>query len=562
MSFVLSGICMISSVAFAGEHLYITNVQARVVAVTLFPDQAQVIRRIVAELPAGEVTIVFANLPAATDPASIQVRGSGAALIREAALRTISTGTNFADKRAELLRRKDELEGNIDAEKKQENGSLAERAFLDGLRERYLRESSSNVALEAARWGEVLEFYRKRLTVLDSEQLQIRRVLKGLTEELNRVHLQLVEAGGQQGTNQLLGLVTLEVSKPGKVTVDFTSLVAGCAWSPRYEARVEAGTPSLGLSCLADIRQMTGEDWASVTLCLSTAQPSRALVPPEFETWYLREREPPVVYSELKKSSSPKSAAMRSLSAKDADNAMGTLSEDASPAAKSELSEPPMEELSAESLTGLTATTFSLPGLVSVPSDHTTHRLRLFEQSIPLCFSYKIIPRLLPHAFLTVSGTNTNTAIGSLLPGPAAIFLDGSFAGTSSLPVTPVGSPLTLSLGIDHTIQVRAEDLGRRKELQGLTEGRVAWQWRYRYELINTGRLQAEIILLDQIPLSLHKDIKIRVLEPDVRRQTNCVLQPNGTVEWKIVLGPGEKLVVPFVFNAEYPKDLIIEGLK
>jgi hypothetical protein len=87
----------------AGAGLYAQETaSSRVVRVTVYADRALVTRRAEVDLPQGETSLIFADLPAAADPASVQVSGSGAFVLRDVRVSTRQRTRDVSERIKEL----------------------------------------------------------------------------------------------------------------------------------------------------------------------------------------------------------------------------------------------------------------------------------------------------------------------------------------------------------------------------------------------------------------------------------------------------------------------------
>jgi uncharacterized protein (TIGR02231 family) len=108
---------------------------------------------------------------------------------------------------------------------------------------------------------------------------------------------------------------------------------------------------------------------------------------------------------------------------------------------------------------------------------------------------------------------------------------------------------LALSLGRDNDIRVE------RKELEDRTGRRIIGSERkqtmtYEITVKNTTTAPVQLILRDQIPVSMDDQIKVQVLE-----LSNGVLDgPEGMVEWPLDLQPGASSTVKLSFEIRHPK--------
>ncbi|GAB1456928.1 hypothetical protein MASR2M48_22360 [Spirochaetota bacterium] len=123
------------------------RVDSRVAEVTVYGDRALVTRRTEVDLPAGETSLVFTDLPAATDSASLQVSGKGAFTLRDVRL---VTRQKSRDVSVRLKALEDERRGYDDAlsiENDRIKEAEAERQFLADMVKRLTSSAGSSETL-------------------------------------------------------------------------------------------------------------------------------------------------------------------------------------------------------------------------------------------------------------------------------------------------------------------------------------------------------------------------------------------------------------------------------
>ncbi|MGF1503668.1 MAG: DUF4139 domain-containing protein, partial [Anaerolineae bacterium] len=81
----------------------------------------------------------------------------------------------------------------------------------------------------------------------------------------------------------------------------------------------------------------------------------------------------------------------------------------------------------------------------------------------------------------------------------------------------------------------------------------------YTITLKNLLAAPAQVMVMDQIPLSRHESIKAKLLDasPPVTEQTDL-----NVLKWELELAPGAERQVSFAFMVEHPRSLQIVGLR
>ncbi|WP_255408524.1 mucoidy inhibitor MuiA family protein [Plantactinospora sp. KBS50] len=264
-------------------------IDASVVAVTVFPDQARVTRRGRATLPAGEHRIRVAPLPAGANPDSLRVSGRGPATVLGVDTSALRAPRSTDEEVVELTRRRSDLAeeqaGLIDADEVQQRRDT----FLAGVAERAAGTYARALAAGDAAAADLAAFsdaIAEQSTGARERMRQLARRRVELDEEIAAVDRALQALAGKRGPDQLAADVTVLVDEAGgEVEIELTYLVGDAGWRPAYDLRLVDET--VGVTWFGLISQHTGEDWPECDLRLSTARPAASAAVPELTPWYL-----------------------------------------------------------------------------------------------------------------------------------------------------------------------------------------------------------------------------------------------------------------------------------
>ncbi len=138
------------------------------------------------------------------------------------------------------------------------------------------------------------------------------------------------------------------------------------------------------------------------------------------------------------------------------------------------------------------------------------------------------------------------------------VFLDDTFVASSSLPTVMPGEKFDLALGADEGISVKRKLNNRFTEDTGVVSKGKRITYDYTITLQNNKKTAEKITVLDQIPLSRHEKIVVKVLAPSEREAKP---DADGILKWTLSLNPGEKRELPLKFSIEYPADFPVSGL-
>jgi uncharacterized protein (TIGR02231 family) len=364
--------------------------------------------------------------------------------------------------------------------------------------------------------------------------------------EAVRARLNQVQHGQQQERREIR--VAVEAAAETDLDLEVIYAVWGASWEPSYDIRL-AADGGVSLSYLAQVHQQTGEDWPAVQLALSTARPAVNATIPELQPWYIdipRPKPPPMPMMAMR-AMAPAAAAPQAFGG--ADTEMMALMDEA-PAA------PPAAKVAEATIESSGATvTYRVARPVAVPSDGSPHRSAVTMLDLGARLDYVTAPKIAAEAYLRARVTNSSAFV--LLPGWANIFHDADFVGRTYLETIAPNEEFEAQLGVDDRVKVERELSGRTvdKTLIGNTR---RTQFAYTITLINLLATPARVTVLDQLPVSRHEAIKVKLQDvaPKLAQQSDL-----NILTWELELKPQEKRSLSFAFVVEHPRDMTVIGI-
>lgn len=527
------------------------TVQSRVVKVTVYGDRALVTRRAEVSLFKGETTVLFGELPAAVDPASVQVSGKGAFALRDVRVASRQRTRDVSAQLTALENEKRGLEDKLALVNDRIREAEAERTFLADMAKRLTSNAgdSESLPLDPAAWTRMLDFHRQRNAAVNETVRTSRREVQTLQAEIDRVNREIRSLGSGTRLSVTEAELVLDVPAPTKAVLDVTYLVSGPSWRPDYVLRVDSESARLSVHYRALVRQNTGEGWEGAELSLSTARPQAGGSLPDLPPWYLDVYRPaPVLRGEASKAAPAPSAAARGALESSADLATGE------PAPEMRIDE-------ARASTGAAAVTFAIPGAATVASDNKDRTVTIAVLDLPVSFTYAAIPKLSPYAYFRCEVKNDSAY--PILAGPSHVYVDGSYVADAGLEVVPAGGSFKADLGIDEDIRVERKLLRRFDENTGALAKKSKTTWEYEIRVKNSKRRDIVLEVSDQLPVSLNEQIVVKALAPPYSKDTDALRKiENETFVWTLRLAPGKETVLPLSFSVEYPRGTPILGLE
>jgi uncharacterized protein (TIGR02231 family) len=548
---------------------------AKIARVTVYADRAEVVRRFATTLPAGEHALVFDALPGDTDLSSVRVTGQGSFSLIDIRAETIQTlevpdaqvRKLSADLKAEQVKLQEVMQA--------QSRNAQRRASLDKVLGRLtaVGKESANPDLDPAKWAGYLTYQVESLAKLDQETLQLKGRDDALRAEIGKLERELNQLNGNRTKSRNLARVKVEVKQAGPQEFELTYVVAGPSWSPHYDVRADTVAKKLTVAYQAQVRQRTGEDWLGVSLRLSTAQPGVGGREPELAPWALYKAEPVVLTGgdnglvlagrlEADKPGDERRLRRGAVAAKQKAEGLAVLGDlDAVYASSASApAAPAMTVATATVQAGATAALFQVPRAYDIPSDPKSVKVALTEQTFFASFRHSCVPKLSPNVYLKAQAVNASDY--PFLPGPTAVFLDGAYVAAASMDLVPAGQEFATFLGVDQSVKVERRVLARREEVSGVfgkkTHRTVHDQL---FKVTNGKQADIDLTVADQLPMSNQDAIKVVLEEPRYEKDTDALkLTEQKFLEWRLRLGAGDKLDIPFRFAVERPEDVIVLG--
>jgi len=550
---------------------------APITQVTVYADRAEVVRTYKGHLAAGEQTLVFDQLPGATQLNQLRVEGRGTFTLIDIRPETIQT-KEVANEKVRALQDALKAQDLRHQALTQTEARLAfQKSALDKMLGRLTTagKESANPEMDPLKWAAFLDFQDKQLAELDRQTIALQADRETVRNEVDRLTRELVALRGNSRKSRLQAKVNLDVRQAGEVEVSLSYLVRGPSWSPSYDMRADTQAKTLDVTYHAEVRQATGEDWKGVSLRLSTAQPALVGREPRMDPWFLAKFEPQNKgleavalggvsrFDGTRKAGADRGNAqmfndIRTNGNNFAVNGMLTGGLEREELAKRMRS---MDESRATVQTGGTAATFVIDRKSDILTDNKPAQVTVMRETFPSYFRHTCVPKLSTFVYLKTKAINKTDY--TFLPGPTSVFLDGAFVAQANLDLVPSGQEFWTYLGVDQSVTVERKELARREETSGVFGKKtLRTVFDQVFKLKNSKATDIELVLWDQVPASNHEDIKVVLEVPRYEKDTGDLkMNESKFLEWRLPLKAGAKQDLPFRFAVERPEDVQVVGL-
>jgi uncharacterized protein (TIGR02231 family) len=512
--------------ACCGLSAQITSDQYPISKVKVYKQGAQIERVLNADLQVGINTITFEGLSRFLDPNSIQING-----LKSISLISISHSSLTKDQLdvhptlAKLRKEIAELKLQQRYLNDDKEGLLLERKYLEsntsiGGTEGYnitqLREVSKFVRLERSANA-------KALSKLDFDVSQLQKAIQTLERTLSTESSALSKRSN---------IVSVKFSSPTsqKTKLSLSYQVSQAGWSSNYDLKVASLAKPVNLSHKAIIYQNTGENWLGVKLVLNTGSMSANGQIPAFSPDYLF----PLPINNR----GARADAMSAPRAYRSESSFSLEEKD--------------KKLSASNLntlsTNLLSRSYFIAEPVSIETGKTETNL-LRELDIPAVYEYQSIPKLDPSAFLIARIYDWSDY--DLEAGEIALYNAENYVGKSYLNPNVSEDTLELSLGKDADIIVEREKLKDESGTSFFGSTKSA-KFVYEIKVFNKKSASIRLVLIDQVPVARHEDIKVKVEIGNLKLSKF----DQGKITWKLMVPAKGQATKKLQYEISYPKEM------
>lgn len=196
---------------------------------------------------------------------------------------------------------------------------------------------------------------------------------------------------------------------------------------------------------------------------------------------------------------------------------------------------------------GITNTNFEIQKLSTVASDGNITVIEIDTYSVPASFSYFTAPVINENVFLTAKIGDWQQY--NLLPGEVNIYFEDSYSGITHINPYATTDSLTISLGVDPNVAIKRKPINDFKKTTLIGNNRVLNK-AYDIEIKNNKPTAIDIVIVDRIPVSQNKEIKV----DDIETGTSEYDSKKGIMTWKTTISPNQSDNYKFSYSLKYPR--------
>ncbi|MFP2994518.1 mucoidy inhibitor MuiA family protein [Spongiivirga sp. MCCC 1A20706] len=192
-------------------------------------------------------------------------------------------------------------------------------------------------------------------------------------------------------------------------------------------------------------------------------------------------------------------------------------------------------------------TKFMIKKTYSIKSDADITVIRIDDHELEANYEYFTAPVLNENVFLTAKIKEWEKL--QLLPGEANIYFEGSYAGKTTIDPYSVSKKLLVSLGIDPNVIVSRKLRRNFKSKSFIGNNRILDRV-YDLEIKNNKSIPITVKLMDRIPKSSNKEIKV----DDIEIFNADYDKKKGLLSWSLALNSGDQKKETFSYQLKYPR--------
>lgn len=488
---------------------------SQVTAVTLYPQGAQVTREVTFAAAPGPHDLLIADLPAALAPETIRLDAHdvtlGAFTLRSDPLPPDQAPTDspsIAKAKVALDKAKlalAEARRNLGEHSAEAEADRAQITFLTGLKP----DTGAATADSLAAIADMIQG-KVRTASADAKGAEVQlpadkdQVAKA-QEALDKAQTDLDAL--LQSTGDYVSLSVAVTTTAAVSHLILTHMVPDAAWTPVYDVALDRKAGRLTLDRGILVSQSSGEDWAGVTLTLSTARPSDQSAPSQLSP-------------DLKQITDPQQP--RGLAAQDMQEAL--------PAPM--VAAPPVT--AALAYQGDTVI-YNYPSAVDLANGTESLRLALDRLTFTPKIVAEAVPRLDATAFLLATLTNDSKEV--LLPGTAYLTRDGALVGMTDLALLAPGAKVDLGFGAIEGLKLTRDMPERAQGDRGIFTTSTQLEEKAVLKVENLTDEAWPVHLIDRVPYSEQEALKI-TFTADPPPSVQDVEGQRGILAWDFDLAP------------------------
>lgn len=376
------------------------------------------------------------------------------------------------------------------------------------------------------------EYYRQRLSQLNEliwkagqEEAELQQIVNGIKQRLNEARSKLAEF-------ESFLLLEVEASKAGKYEIAFSYLSNSCGWEPEYDIHAKALDKPVEIEMQAMVHQHTGLDWQNVPIRLATVRPALQAEKPHFTPWVLDFVTANIIVRSQRFD--------------------GVMMEDAE--ISSMVKSPKQKAVSNFDSRDEYLYTEYVPQQKLSLAHAAKRRMLLASHKLKADFGHFAAPRYQSEVLLMgyLSGWDTLR----LIPGNAAVYFNQTLVNRTWMNFASNSDSFEIAFGVDPAVTVKLIEKLSFTENRRLGNNKEK-HFSYEIQLSNLHKLDVQLQLSSQLPVSVQKEITVDILD----RAGGQLNAETGEMMWDLTLAPSSRKSLKYGFKVRYPGNKRVRNL-
>jgi uncharacterized protein (TIGR02231 family) len=529
---------LISAFAFAQKPIFVS---AKVKAVTVYFNSAEISQTTSAMLPKGTSEIVIKNVSDYLYQNTIQIGAPSTVTVLSVQFTDDYVSEYEVDENNPAIKKVRDSIALVKKEIQKVGIQKVSNSKTIELLDKNQQVSGINSGLNMIDLIKMVDYYNLKRTEISNTLVSLDEKEKKLNKQLTNLNTKLetnTKNEDEISDGKLIIQVMNEVA--GNVDLSINYLTKEASWKPFYDLRANSVAEPINMMYKAEVKQETGIDWKKAKLTLSSGNPNQNNQAPNVNPWFLRYQESRNLngFNDSDKSELKEVVVVGygTMKKKDLTGAVSSIS----------------------NYTTVNENQLNISFDIDIPydilSNGKAHSVALKELKIPATFKYFAAPKFEKEAFLMADIVDYSKY--NLLNGEANIIFEGMYVGKTRINTSQTSDTLNLSMGRDKKISIKREKVADKSGTKFLSSKKEQ-TFTYDITVRNNKKEPAQLLLKDQYPLSPDKEIEIELLQSDGAK----VNAETGILSWDLDLKPNETKKIRISYRVKYPKDKVIDNL-
>ena len=278
------------------SHLIQSGKNNRITSVTVFPNAAQVTRKVETEVKKGRNKIQIEILSAAIKSESITCKVTGSGTQMSVQYKRVPAILPPQPELKDLELKREELQRKHRNLKKRKNVFEKQVLFLDSSLDFAQTQVPKDIQTNypsSEKIQSTLDLLDKNYTTLYQKMEDYELQLEALKKEIEQVEREIAQQRPTSQPDVKTAELVFDSEKDQDIVIELSYLTGRASWQHYYKINVADDLSEITLTMLANIHQNTLEDWQQAEIILSNMQLQQNLRLPQAHVWHVAPYIPP-----------------------------------------------------------------------------------------------------------------------------------------------------------------------------------------------------------------------------------------------------------------------------